>query len=114
MFNREGGEHPWLFLVEKIVSVVVWIGMVLTLLGIQNAVIAWMDSVSFGVGNAHMTLLSLITGLLWVAVTLIVAMWLGSSVEDRLMRSKTLDANLKVVVARVGRAAFVLAGPGRH
>ncbi|SDQ49445.1 hypothetical protein SAMN05445850_0801 [Paraburkholderia tuberum] len=39
-------------------SVVVWIGMVLTLLGIQNAVIAWMDSVSFGVGNAHMTLLA--------------------------------------------------------
>lgn len=90
-------------------SVVVWIGMVLMLLGIQNAVIAWMDSVSFGVGNAHMTLLSLITGLLWVAVTLIVAMWLGSSFEDRLMRTKTLDGNLKVVVARVGRAAFVLA-----
>jgi small-conductance mechanosensitive channel len=109
VFNREGGEHPWLFLVEKIVSVVVWIGMVLTLLGIQNAVIEWMDSVGFRVGNAHMTLLSLITGLLWVGVTMIVAMWLGSTFEDRLMRSKTLDANLKVVVARVGRAAFVLA-----
>ncbi len=109
VFNRGGGEHPWLFLVEKIVSVVVWIGMVLTLLGIQHAVIAWMDSVSFRIGNAHMTLLSLITGLLWVGVTMIVAMWLGSSFEDRLMRSKTLDANLKVVVARVGRAAFVLA-----
>ncbi|MGF6813518.1 small-conductance mechanosensitive channel [Paraburkholderia atlantica] len=109
VFNREGGEHPWLFLVEKVVSVVVWVGMVLTLLGIQNAVIAWMDSVRFRIGNAHMTLLSLITGLLWVAVTMIVAMWLGSSFEDRLMRSKTLDANLKVVVARVGRASFVLA-----
>ena len=109
VFNRDGGEHPWLFLVEKIVSVVVWLGMVLTLLGIQNAVIAWLDSVAFRVGNAHMTLLSLITGLLWVGVTMIVAMWLGSSFEDRLMRSNTLDANLKVVVARVGRAAFVLA-----
>ncbi|WP_233802983.1 mechanosensitive ion channel family protein [Paraburkholderia sp. HP33-1] len=109
VFNRDGGEHPWLFLVEKAVSVVVWIGMVLTLLGVQNAVIAWMDSVRFRVGNAHMTLLSLITGLLWVGVTMIVAMWLGSTFEDRLMRSKTLDANLKVVVARVGRAAFVLA-----
>jgi small-conductance mechanosensitive channel len=109
VFNRDGGEHPWLFLVEKFVSVVVWLAMVLTLLGIQNAVIEWLDSVRFRVGNAHMTLLSLITGLLWVGVTMIVAMWLGSSFEDRLMRSKTLDANLKVVVARVGRAAFVLA-----
>ncbi|OLL30049.1 mechanosensitive ion channel protein MscS [Burkholderia sp. SRS-W-2-2016] len=109
VFNRDGGVHPWLFLVEKTVSVVVWIGMVLTLLGIQEDVIEWMGSVRFRVANAHMTLLSLVTGLLWVGITMIVAMWLGSTFEDRLMRSKTLDANLKVVVARVGRAAFVLA-----
>jgi small-conductance mechanosensitive channel len=68
-----------------------------------------MASVHFRIANAHMTLLSLVTGLLWVGVTMIVAMWLGSAFEDRLMRATTLDANLKVVVARVGRAAFVLA-----
>ncbi len=109
VFSQDGANHPWLFLVEKIVSLVVWIGMVLTVMGIQDDVIAWMGSVRFRVANAHMTLLSLTTGLLWVCVTMIVAMWLGATFEDRLMRSKTLDANLKVVVARVGRAAFVLA-----
>ncbi len=88
---------------------VVWVAMVLTVMGIQDDVIAWMGSVHFRVANAHMTLLSLTTGLLWVAITMIVAMWLGSAFEDRLMRATTLDANLKVVVARVGRAAFVLA-----
>nr|WP_188130890.1 mechanosensitive ion channel domain-containing protein [Paraburkholderia panacisoli] len=109
VFSRDGQIHPWLFLVEKVVSAVVWLGMVLTVMGIQDDVIAWMGSVHFRIANAHMTLLSLITGLLWVGVTMIVAMWPGSAFEDRLMRSKTLDANLKVVVARVGRAAFVLA-----
>ena len=84
--------------------------MVLTVMGIQDDVIAWMGSVQFRIANAHMTLLSLITGLLWVGVTMIVAMWLGSAFEDRLMRSNTLDANLKVVVARVGRAAFRAGG----
>lgn len=109
VFSRDGETHPWLFLVEKFVSLIVWVGMVLTVMGIQDDVIRWMASVQFRVANAHMTLLSLTTGLLWVCVTMIVAMWLGSTFEDRLMRSKTLDANLKVVVARVGRAAFVLA-----
>jgi flagellar biogenesis protein FliO len=109
VFSQDGANHPWLFLVEKIVSLVVWVGMILTVMGIQDDVIAWMGSVRFRVANAHMTLLSLTTGLLWVCVTMIVAMWLGATFEDRLMRSKTLDANLKVVVARVGRAAFVLA-----
>ncbi|MGF6599387.1 small-conductance mechanosensitive channel [Paraburkholderia sp. GAS448] len=56
-----------------------------------------------------MTLLSLTTGLLWVCVTMIVAMWLGAALEDRLMRSATLDGNLKVVLARVGRALLILA-----
>ncbi|SIT41765.1 MscS Mechanosensitive ion channel [Paraburkholderia ribeironis] len=109
VFSKDGEIHPWLFLVEKAVSLVVWVAMVLTVIGIQDDVIAWMDSVHFRLANAHMTLLSLTTGLLWVGVTMIVAMWLGSAFEDRLMRSTTLDANLKVVVARVGRAAFVLA-----
>ena len=109
VFSQDGETHPWLFLVEKIVSLVVWVAMVLTVMGIQDDVVAWMASVHFRVANAHMTLLSLVTGLLWVCVTMIVAMWLGSAFEDRLMRATTLDANLKVVVARVGRAAFMLA-----
>ena len=109
VLSRDGHAHTLLFLVEKVVSIVVWIGMVLTVAGIQDEVIAWMDSVRFRVANAHMTLLSLTTGLLWVCVTMIVAMWLGGALEDRLMRSATLDGNLKVVLARVGRALLILA-----
>jgi small-conductance mechanosensitive channel len=109
VFGRSGETHTWLFLVEKLVSLVVWVGMVLTVLGIQDDVIAWMGSLHFRVANAHMTLLSLSTGLIWVCVTMMVAMWLGSTFEERLMRAKTLDANLKVAVARVGRALLILA-----
>jgi Small-conductance mechanosensitive channel len=96
-------------LVEKIVSLVVWIGMVLTVMGIQDDVID-LDGQRALPGRecAHDAALAYHRAL-WVCVTMIVAMWLGATFEDRLMRSKTLDANLKVVVARVGRAAFVLA-----
>ena len=109
VLSRDGQAHTLLFLVEKVVSIVVWIGMVLTVMGIQDDVIAWMGSVRFRVANAHMTLLSMTTGLLWVCVTMIVAMWLGAALEDRLMRSATLDGTLKVVLARVGRALLILA-----
>jgi small-conductance mechanosensitive channel len=109
VFASRGEAHTLLFLGEKIVSLIVWIGMVLTVMGVQDDVLDWMANVHFRVANTHMTLLSLSTGLLWVCVTMVVAMWLGSAFEERLMRSSTLDANLKVVVARVGRALFVLA-----
>jgi small-conductance mechanosensitive channel len=109
VFGNEGEAHTWLFLVEKVVTLLVWVGMVLTVMGIQDEVLEWMASVHFRVANAHLTLLSLTTGLLWVCVTMVVAMWIGSAFEDRLIRSTSLDANLKVVVARVGRALFMLA-----
>ncbi|MBR8331003.1 mechanosensitive ion channel [Burkholderia ambifaria] len=109
VFARDGHTHAWLSIVEKIVSTIVWAAMVLTVLGIQRDVLGWLDSVQFRVANAHLTLLSVISGALWVCVTLMVAMWLGSVLEDRLARASTLDANLKVVLSRVGRALLVFA-----
>ncbi|APR34744.1 mechanosensitive ion channel family protein [Paraburkholderia sp. SOS3] len=108
-FGRDGHTHTWLALVERVVSLVVWVGMGLTVMGIQGNVLTWMAGVSFRVANTQITLLSLLSGLLWVCVTMVVAMWLGAAFEERVMRSSTLDANLKVVLARVGRALFVLA-----
>ncbi len=108
-FARDGHSHAWLSIVEKLVSIVVWAGMALTVLGIQHDVLEWLDSVKFRVANAHLTLLSLISGALWVCVTLMIAMWLGSVLDDRLTRATTLDANLKVVLSRVGRALLAVA-----
>jgi small-conductance mechanosensitive channel len=112
VFSRGGTEHEagaLLYLVEKLVTVLVWIAMLLTVMGIQDDVVRWMASVKFNFANAHMTLLSLASGVLWVCVTLIVAMWAGALLDDRLMRARSLDANLKVVLARVARALMILA-----
>ncbi|PXW24198.1 mechanosensitive ion channel family protein [Paraburkholderia caballeronis] len=109
VFGRSGQTRAWLSLVERVVSLVVWVGMVLTVLGIQDDVLAWMESVRVRIGTVHVTLLSLANGLLWVCVTMVVATWAGGALEDRLMRATTLDANLRVVLARVGRALLMLA-----
>jgi small-conductance mechanosensitive channel len=109
VFSRGGDAHALLFVFEKLVTTLVWVAMVLTVMGIQDDVLKWMGSVRFNFANAHMTLLSLASGLLWVCVTLIVAMWAGALLEERLMRSVSLDANVKVVLARVGRALMILA-----
>ncbi|WP_277186248.1 mechanosensitive ion channel family protein [Caballeronia sp. BR00000012568055] len=112
VFSRGGSEHEagaLLYLFEKLVTVIVWVVMLFTVMGIQDDVVRWMSSVRFNFANAHMTLLSLASGVLWVCITLIVAMWAGAALDDRLMRARSLDANLKVVLARVARAAMILA-----
>ena len=109
VFGRNGHAHAWLSIAERIVSVVVWVAMLLFVLGIHEQVLHWMDSVRFRVGNERMTLLSLATGALWVCATLVVAMWAGSLLEERVMRARSVDANLRVVLARIGRAVLILA-----
>lgn len=108
-FGRSGQAHAWLSIAEKLVSALVWVGMVITMLGIQDEVLRWMASVRFRVGNAHMSLLSLTSGLTWVCATVVAALWVGSMYEDRVMRAHSLDANLRVVLSRVGRALLLLA-----
>jgi small-conductance mechanosensitive channel len=109
VFGRDGHTHAWLSIVEKVVSLIVWLAMLFTVLGIQDDVLAWMESVRFRIGTAHVSLLSLSNGVLWVCVTMVVAVWAGAALEERLMRATTIDANLRVVLARVGRAALVFA-----
>jgi len=109
VFSRAGNTPGLLSLVERVLTTLVWLGMLLSLTGIQDEVLHWMAGVKFSVANAHLSLLSLTTGLLWVGLTVVVAMWAGAALEDRLMRAASIDANLKVVLARVSRALLILA-----
>jgi small-conductance mechanosensitive channel len=108
-FSRSGSTSELLLLVQRVLTVVVWVGMVVYVTGIQDDLLRWMGSVKFNVANAHMSLLSLSTGLLWVGLTVVAAMWAGAALEDQLMQSRSLDANLKVVMARVSKAILILA-----
>lgn len=109
VFSRDGHLHGLAYLFEKTVTVLVWTGMALTVMGIQDDVLHWMASVQFRVANVHLSLLSLCNGALWVMITLIGALWVGRALEERLMRARSLDANLQVVLSRVGRALLILA-----
>lgn len=109
VFSRSGNTPGLLSLVERIVTTLVWLGMLLYVSGVQDDVLGWMAGVKFNLANAHLSLLSLCTGLLWVGLTVVIAMWAGAALEDRLMRAQSIDANLKVVMARVSRAALILA-----
>jgi small-conductance mechanosensitive channel len=44
----------------------------------------------------------------WILLTVLVAMWFGSWLEERLMRATTLDSNLKVVLTRITKALLLL------
>ncbi|SNU87858.1 mechanosensitive ion channel family protein [Pandoraea sputorum] len=93
---------------ERVFTTLAWFSMLAYVLGVHDDILKWLASVKFAVGSSHLTLLSMLSGLLWIGVTLVLAMWVGSLIEDRIMRTTTLDGNLKVVLSRVVKGLLTL------
>jgi small-conductance mechanosensitive channel len=100
----------WLSTSERFISTVVWLGVALHLTGFLPEILAAADEASFHIGRQKVSILTVLTGLLSVAVTMVVAMWLGRSVETRVMRAEKLDVNLRVVLSKLIRAALLVVG----
>lgn len=109
VLSGSGQLHGMLVLVEKVLTTLVWLGMALYVLGLLWDVIGWMQNVRFSIGaKQHVSLADTLLAVVWILLTVLVAMWFGSWLEERLMRASSLDTNLKVVLTRIAKALLLL------
>lgn len=95
---------------ERLFATVIWVGVALHIIGVLPEVIAWFDEHTIPLGKSRASLLDVIIGVVSVAFSLVVTLWLGALLESRLMQADGLDASLRVVFARIGRSVLVLIG----
>jgi small-conductance mechanosensitive channel len=93
---------------ERALALLIWVVVALYLGGILADVVDWLEATTLQIGKARVSLWIIIMGLLSLAVTVLAALWLGSTVETRLLRSQSLDASLRVVLSRVAKALLLL------
>ena len=98
----------WLAAFERVVALVVWSIVALCLTGLLPEIVASLDAIHFSVGKQKLSLWLILQGTATVLVTLLAALWLGGLVEQRLLAAAGLDGNLKLVFARLARAALML------
>ena len=60
---------------ERAVSMVLWIGFVLWLSGLDDKILEVLDGISFSVGSGRLSLLTILNGILWVGLLMIGASW---------------------------------------
>jgi small-conductance mechanosensitive channel len=89
---------------ERFITTAVWVGMVLDMTGLADPVIETMEQVSFVVGKQRLDLWMVMHGTVTVAATLLLALWIASLIESRLMAAERMDANLREVLARLAKA----------
>ncbi|MGC8702837.1 MAG: mechanosensitive ion channel family protein [Thiomonas sp.] len=102
-FSKDSG-IPYLV---RAVNTGLWITLALHLAGILPEIREALDALSITLGKQRLSGWTLLKGVASIAVTLLLALWVSSLLESRLMRSP-LDASLRLVFTRLLRAVVLL------
>ena len=104
-------ETPLVRLLERSISWVAWLAMVLWVSGLLPVLLEELDQIHWRVGGTSMSLRNLIEGTLTAAAVLIISLWVSAGIESRLLRSATGgDLSLRKAFSNAARAFLVFIG----
>jgi small-conductance mechanosensitive channel len=105
-------ESQLMRVVERSVSWVAWVGMVLWVTGILPVLLDELDQITWKMGGTTVTLRNLIEGALSAVVVMVVALWIAAAVESRLLAGAVGHGNLSLrkIAANALRALLIFVG----
>jgi small-conductance mechanosensitive channel len=102
---------PWVRALERTISWVAWLAMVLWVSGLLPVVLAELDDISWKIGASTLTLRTLIEGIITAAAVMILALWVSSAIEARLLRKASGgDLSMRKAVSNATRALLMFVG----
>jgi small-conductance mechanosensitive channel len=93
---------------ERAITLLAWGVAALYVTGALADVIDWLDTTRVPIGKTTVSLWAMLSTVVTTLVSLLVAMWIGSLVETRVMAAPGLDRNFRVLLGRVARAVLIL------
>ncbi|RZI40730.1 mechanosensitive ion channel [Herbaspirillum sp. HC18] len=108
IFARGGKAGGFLVTFEKVFATLVWCGVALYITGLWSDLVDYLDQIVLPVGRHRVSLLVIAQGVVSVMVTLVLALWAGAVIEERLMRMESVHSSVRAVAARLGRAVLIL------
>jgi small-conductance mechanosensitive channel len=97
-------------LIERTVSWLAWLGSILWVTGMLPWLLGEMESISFKLGSGRITLRDMLEGSFTAVVVLVLALWLSSVIEARLLRGQRMDLSLRKIAANATRALLLFVG----
>ena len=102
---------PVVRVLERTISWLAWGAVVLWVTGILPLVLHELEQISWKVGGSVLSVRTLIEGALTAGAVLIVALWVSSAIEARLLKSATgSDLSLRKVISNTVRALLMFVG----
>ena len=104
-------EWRWARVLERTVSWVIWIGVVLWISGLLPLLLQQLDEMQIRVGSFKTSVLGLLFAPVTVVMALLLSLWLASLIESRLLRSATGSTlSLRKIMSNALRVLLLLLG----
>jgi small-conductance mechanosensitive channel len=96
--------------IERTVSWLAWIGVVLWVTGLLPLVMDELDQIRWKIGASQLSLRNIVEGGLAAVVVMIIALWLSSAIEGALLKGAADNLSLRKIAANTVRAVLILVG----
>ena len=105
-FPRSG----WVRVLERSVSWVAWLAMVMWVTGLLPVLLAAMEDVSWRLGSSRISLRTALEGVLTSGVVLVLVLWISAAIEKRLLRGSGDNLSLRMMASNLVRAGLMFVG----
>ncbi len=103
-------ESRWMRVIERSVSWVAWIAVVLWVTGVLPLLLDAMDEVRWQAGGTELSLRNVVEGALTAGLLLVLALWVATAIEKRLLSGDETDLSIRKIAASVIRALLLFVG----
>lgn len=102
---------PWVRVLERTISWVAWLAMVLWVSGLLPVVLHELDQITWKIGGSTISVRTLIEGALTAGAVLILTLWVSAAIETRLLKSAVGgELSLRKAVSNATRALLMFVG----
>jgi small-conductance mechanosensitive channel len=101
----------WVRIVERSISWLAWIAVVLWVSGVSPILLDAMDDVHWKIGATDVTLRSLLAGAITAGIVFVLVLWVSGAIERKLLSSGTgHNLSLRKIAANIIRVVLIFVG----
>ena len=100
----------WVGIIERSMSWLAWIAVVLWITGVLPVMMDAMDDVHWKIGATQVSLRNIVEGSVSASLVMVLALWISAAIEKRLLRGTGNDLSLRMMAANIVRSLLVFVG----
>ena len=101
---------PWVGIIERSMSWLAWVAVVLWITGVLPVMMDAMDDVHWKIGATQVSLRNIVEGSVSASLVMVLALWVSAAIEKRLLRGTGNDLSLRMMAANIVRSLLVFVG----